>query len=400
MVIRGLGSCATCDHNFVIRAGVGIESYQRHCIDCSECGAPIVLAVRCRDSNAQFVVEENFSLESHEDHSATIVNLHPSFAFDPETFHSPMEFASLKYLARIQPVVQHLIPKGQKYTDVAFIFNIANTPHVWERVRRGLRLEESPNNEKHLTKTIDEYLKERRRYRPDTNVKDVNSMLTNFLHGAFFPQIDNIATPAIELLEKAKTDFTGEFSAFKSYYLEKFASEQKHSFISVFSDYFRNYTQYSQMLIHARLGDEAPGAKVVGSKAFEEIKLYYGQAYETLTTSFMIFACLNNILSGRSYDEFKHMNLNKYIKDLEKSKKANPFIDIPQFCIFTKGLDSSLRNGSHHASIWRKGDVVYYRSGGTGTERNIPFSDYLHSCNQLTVSLAALWLLERNLLDE
>lgn len=262
-----------------------------------------------------------------------------------------------------------------------------------------MNIEYVQNNEKPLKRTIEGYLADRKRFRPDTTATDVASMHSGFLRAAFFPQIEQLANPALALLEKAVADFPAEFASFKSYYRSEFSSEQRHRYISAFTDYFKHYSQFSQMLIHARLGDDDPGPKVVGSKAFEEIKLFYGQAYEALTTSFVIFACLNNILLGRSFDQFESMTLNKYVKDVEKAKRANPFSNEPAFFVFSKGLDSSLRNGSHHASIWRNGDVVYFRSGGSGAERSMPFSDYLHLCNVLTIALAATWLLDRRLVD-
>lgn len=397
MVIRGYGRCGTCDQSYVLRAGIGIENYQRHYIDCSHCETPIVLAVNCQVPPPNYVVVENFTLTEDIDKNAVLINLHPSFAFDPDTYHSPKEFASLSYMGRISTAVEHLITDKRKFTDLARYFNIINAPHIWERVKRALILENSSSQKKNLEKTLAAYLAERKKHRPDVTITDTDSMLYDFLQGSFLPKIDKILNPAAKLLEKAKKDYPDEFENFKNYYKEHHLQQHKSQYISIFSDYFRNYTQYSQMLVHAKLGDTTPGPKVVGSKAFEEVKLYHGQAFEALTTSFVVLACLNNILAGRHYHQFLKMTLTKYKNDLEKSKKANPFNEVPEFSVFTQGLDSALRNGSHHASIWRQGDIVYYRSGGTGAERNMPFSDYLHSCNQITISLAALWLLERKL---
>ena len=168
-------------------------------------------------------------------------------------------------------------------------------------------------------------------------------------------------------------------------------------YLSIFSDYFKIYNQLSQMVVHSRIGDEDVDDKIVGSKSFENVKLYYGQAYESITSFFVTFACLNNILMGRSYDKFQSMTLSKYIKDVSKEKKANPFELTQPFYAFTDGLDSTLRNGSHHASIWRDGEKILYRSGGTGAQREIAYSRYLHLCNKLTISLAALFIIELEL---
>ena len=163
---------------------------------------------------------------------------------------------------------------------------------------------------------------------------------------------------------------------------------------STFTDYFRYFDQFRQVLVHARVGDENVDDLVVGSKSFEEIKLYYGQAYEALTSAYVFPAALFNLSQGRQFDMFASMTLKKYVSDVEKSKRANPFSGVPALAAFSKFEDSSLRNGSHHASIWREGELVKFRSGGTGAEREISFSRYMHTCNGITVALSALFLVE------
>ena len=167
-----------------------------------------------------------------------------------------------------------------------------------------------------------------------------------------------------------------------------------NQYILTFSDYFKIYTQLSQIVIHARINNEDVDNRIVGSKPFEDVKMYYGQVYETLTSHFIIFACINNIKNGRKFDQFNKMNLNKYIKSVSKDKKANPFKEVKEFSVFADGLISSLRNGSHHASIWRDGNLIFYRSGGTGAQNDITFSRYLHLCNKLTIALTALFRIE------
>jgi hypothetical protein len=227
-----------------------------------------------------------------------------------------------------------------------------------------------------------------------SNPKDV---ACNFFDSLFYPRIEELLEPALALIHEIKNNHPQEFAEFLKFYSDSLREEHSRQYISVFSDYFKIYNQLSQMVVHSRIGDEDIDNKIVGSKSFENVKLYYGQAYESLTGFFVIFACLNNILLGRSYDQFQSMTLNKYMKDVSKEKKANPFEQTQPFYAFTDGLDSTLRNGSHHASIWRNGEKIFYRSGGTGAQREIPYSRYLHLCNKLTILLAALFIIELEL---
>jgi hypothetical protein len=160
------------------------------------------------------------------------------------------------------------------------------------------------------------------------------------------------------------------------------------------------FDQFRQVLTHVRVGSDDVDDLVVGSKRFDEIKLYFGQAYETLTSSYTTLACLNNIAAGRAFDQFQSMTLTKYINDVEKAKKSNPFASVPVLHAFTQFENSSLRNGSHHAAIWREGDLIKFRSGGTGAEKDMAYSRYLHICNGITISIAALFLVELEMFSD
>jgi len=108
-----------------------------------------------------------------------------------------------------------------------------------------------------------------------------------------------------------------------------------------------------------------------------------------------VLACINNILDGRNFDEFKSMSLSKYINDVSKDKKTGPFKDNPLFSPFCEDdLESTIRNGSHHASIWHEGETIRYRSGGTGAQREINYTKYIHLCNKLTLKIVSLWIIE------
>ena len=145
--------------------------------------------------------------------------------------------------------------------------------------------------------------------------------------------------------------------------------------------------------MYSRIGHNVDDL-IVSSNGFEQIKLYYGDAYEALTSNMTIIACLNNIMDGREFDEFKSMKLSKYL-EINKANKSNPFKLTPIFSVFAENdIESSIRNGSHHASIWRDGEKIMYRSGGTGAEHNIPYTRYLDYCNKLTIKLAALFIIE------
>jgi hypothetical protein len=399
-VLRGYAQCETCGENYILRAGVGTERYQPHTFDYKSCGLPISVIVRANPPNAHFEPEENVIIEDSEGESAVVLNLHPFFAFSSEEIHNLMAFPSLLYGSKIAPYLR-LVPNknflGIQSQDIALQFDVPNASNLWTTVKNIFLLQEGVGQPKRIKKAIEHYEKQRQKYFVETKVSSSKDVACNFFDSLFYPRLEKLLKPALALIHKIRSNHPQEFTEFLKFYSDSLGEDHLRQYISVFSDYFKIYNQLSQIVVHSRIGDEDVDNKIVGSKSFENVKLYYGQAYESLTGFFVIFACLNNILLGRSYDQFQSMTLNKYMKDVSKEKKANPFEQTQPFYAFTDGLDSTLRNGSHHASIWRNGEKIFYRSGGTGAQREIPYSRYLHLCNKLTISLAALFIIELEL---
>lgn len=406
MIITDYVCCKTCEEKYFLRVGVGLDKYQRHSFDCKSCGLPISVAIR-------FLEPHNYSFEGIEnaifknesvkptinvEEDSTVINLHSFFAFNHEEIHNRFAFPSTIYSWKIAKYMRFL-PKKNGVQDIEHQFNIPNANNLWTTVKNLLMLEKNGGKKKHIKKLIYYYEEQRRKYIPDTQVFSEKDVALNFFDNLFYPKFDKLAEPALNFIAQVKNNNPDEFKNFLLFYSENLKEQHFKQYLLTFSDYFKIYPQLSQMVVHARISDDDVDDKIVGSKCFEDVKLYYGQVYEALTSFFVIFACLNNIHSGRTYEQFNSMTLNKYIKNVSKEKKANPFLEVKSFAVFTDGLDSTLRNGSHHASIWRDGEKVFYRSGGTGMQREIPFSHYLHLCNKLTISLAAMFKIELELRD-
>jgi hypothetical protein len=400
-VLRGYVQCEICGKNYILRAGVGTEQYQPHTFDCI-CGIPISVIVQTNPSRSNFEPQENALIKDSESENSIIINLHPFFAFTSEEIHSPTAFSYLMYASKIGPYLR-LIPGryflGSQIQDIGLQFTVPNASNLWTTVKNIYLLQLGQNQNRKIRKTIEHYEKQRQKYFKETKVSTPKEVTFDFFDSLFYPRLEKILIPAYELIQKIKIHNEKDFAEFLRFYSENLREQHLRQYLSIFSDYFNIYNQLSQMVVHSRIGDENVDDKIVGSKSFELVKLYYGQAYESLTGFFVIFSCLNNILLGRSYDQFQSMTLNKYMKDVSKDKRANPFKETHSFYIFTDGLDSTLRNGSHHASIWRNGEKIFYRSGGTGAQREISYSRYLHLCNKLTISLAALFVIELGLAE-
>jgi hypothetical protein len=388
MVVGQTIECLICESEYFIRAGVGFDSYQAHHFDCLDCNQVISVAVRANAPSAHIEVVNNCKIIKF-DYSKLVINLHPNCSFELEDYHNPRAFPTLTEMRFIMPHVR-MIPG--KIQSLSTQFDIPNAPKMWDLVKNINNLNLMSGKKKLTQKQIQNYSLQRKKVNPSLSHNTADEVTHEFLDAIFYPRVNNLSKPVIEKVKLLAEQ--NNLTEFFQYYQENLKSENHNRYFSTFTSYFKHRDVFGQLVNYSRTSNEGVDNKVVGSKDFDEIKLYYGEVYEALTSHFTILACLNNLLAGRKFDEFEKMSLNKYIKDVEKAKKHNPFVNVPEFSIFADDLDSSLRNGSHHASIWREGEIIMFKSGGTGAKRDISYSRYIHQCNKLTIALAAIQLVE------
>lgn len=397
-VARDYAKCTICDCKFVLRIGVGIEETCTHTFDCPNCHTPISVDLRT-GKPGQAWVEPRESAEIIPENQGLdfFVNLHPAFAFQQEEYRSQFAFASIRNIKLTEGKMR---VSNRRTHDFATQFEIPNTQQVWSIVRSVLVLALKGDPSNILKKQIGSYEAARKKYMPEFACSTSFKCVASFFDDIFYPAIGDLRLPLRTFVRAELQAHPSEIIRFKAYYRSDIQAQALERYLSTLSDYFRLFDQFRQVLTHVRVGSDDVDDLIVGSKRFDEIKLYYGQAYETLTSSYTTLACLNNIAAGRPFDQFMSMTLAKYINDVEKAKKSNPFANVPTLQAFARFENNSLRNGSHHASIWREGDLIKFRSGGTGAEKDIAFSRYMHICNGITISIAALLLVELEMFSD
>jgi len=116
--------------------------------------------------------------------------------------------------------------------------------------------------------------------------------------------------------------------------------------------------------------------------------MFYGNAFEILTSHFVIPACLNNICNNREFHQFAEMDLPLYTT-IDKANRAEPFKNNRRLKFLLEGVDTGLRNASHHADIrLLKGhDIIEYRSGKKRKKKTMAYVRYIHLCNTLIINL-------------
>jgi len=189
--------------------------------------------------------------------------------------------------------------------------------------------------------------------------------------------------------------YSEEFNRFQRFYRSDLKIDSLDRYRDTFKEYFSCFTDFSQTLVFARHNIELGDNFEASSTAFSKTKLFYGNAFESLTSNVTILACINNVGKGRSFEEFSEMDLKKYLT-INKSNRCRPFSDEVAFANIGLCLESTIRNASHHGGmkLVSNGRRIQYRSGGNGAQRTMTYLEYVKACNEIMLSTCALFALE------
>jgi hypothetical protein len=133
------------------------------------------------------------------------------------------------------------------------------------------------------------------------------------------------------------------------------------------------------------------------SRNFDNIRSFYGNAFEVFTSLAETLAYINNVIAGRAYDQFEKLTLKEY-KKLDKASRCNPFLKNQPFSKLCENVDNQLRNASHHGGVRfnQEDGVIKYRAGkgGSGVEQEITYTDYIIKCTNLFLAITTLLRIE------
>ncbi|WP_207209961.1 hypothetical protein, partial [Tropicimonas sp. IMCC6043] len=188
-----------------------------------------------------------------------------------------------------------------------------------------------------------------------------------------------------------------EFVAFFEEYDRNLASSRAEKYLAIIREFFLGYDVFSQVIFRVKKGLKVDEDAGVSSAQFDKTKMFYGNAFETFSSLVDIMAYLNNVTSGRSFDQFQTLTRKKYL-ELDKSARFGPFDNNPALANLCVERDNQLRNASHHASIKlvTPDNKIVYRSGkgGTGPEQEMGYAAYLAKCSILFLQIINLFRFE------
>jgi len=392
MVFRYYISCLTCGTPHTLRISVGHNSYQDHSFSCANCdeGIRIRLEVNFEAITTELKYLENCQLGDKE---GVIVNLNPEFPVPQDQLHQDGIFPWLNFVhdhfsLNDDSDARQVFEKSMVDVHMALggVFNILEG---WECLKKAWSL--ANNGKEELARKHLEKYESKSSYEGNINLP---SMLFHFSCSLVYPGKWLLFESTAEEICRIHKNDPLKFNGFRNYFKEELCLEHREKYFETYSNYFKNFNEYNQVLLYSKNNKPIDESFHVSSVDFKNTKMFYGDAFEVLTVSFTTLACLNNLAKGRDFDKFEKMSLKKYMT-IDKANRANPFLDSMPFNNFAKCIDSQVRNASHHHSmkIDKKG-IVYYRSPGSANWKTIPYIKYLYLCNEIMLTLCTLHLIE------
>lgn len=392
-VTRAPIKCLTCSGDITIRVSLSHDSRQEHAFLCPNCDENITLGLDLDQAHATSNFRYVENCESAPDYAdgAAIVNLNSEFVITEGELHQDMSFGWMPQVKYFEGLT------GEKVIGPDVFLNLGGVPlvtEVWKSLRTAWSL--SSNNQ---TQLADQALK---KYPPNGAGNDISltDAIQDFCLRLLAPKKRHLVDDAAKCLVEIRRQHKDEYDRFLQYYESDLQAVHLSRYFSIFSDYFRDYPEYSQTILYVKNEVPVPEGCMATSSGFENTKLFYGSAYEHYTSNLVVLACLNNLSEGREFQDFNGSTLEYYMKS-HKANRGKPFESNSAFAAFLDPLDSRIRNASHHGALIsiKKRRYVQFQSGGKGAVHEMSYSHYLELCTHLLISSAALLLLESAVLS-
>ncbi|MBF7065430.1 hypothetical protein ACN2C0_10325 [Aliarcobacter butzleri] len=414
--------CNTCDKGIVFRIGVGGEDIQYFSIACPKCKQKIGLKLILDSNPIPFgpslhyggKIDEYINcIESEESNDFIAINIHAELVYPAKYIHEKVFIPSTEVMKQMY---RHGVEKGiidenkiqsqmrlNSGTNFLSIFDIlsgdAKLSKDWIIIKKSLELQNNGFS--------DLVEKELKKYSNLNSLPSNGKYLENIVFDFFYRFISpnkKLYSDIEDEFEKARKLNNNEFENLIHYYKTDLKKLHIKNYIEIFNEYFTNYKDFNRILLNNKilLHPEEKSECIICPIDFEKVKMYYGNAYEFFTTHILTIVCANNILMKRKFNEFETMTFPKYLKDVSKESKSKPVENNASFKKFTDILDSNIRNASHHKWFYtdeKNAGRLNYRSGGTGALKEISYLNYLYKCNEITMHLAVLFMIEIYLID-
>ena len=350
----------------------------------------------------QFIGEPVENVEqSEEEADAPIVNVDANFLIPLEERHKDVSFPRITQMQEMMKVAEE---HGSLVSFKDFPENWQNSrPYrsadfatEWKLIKKAWNLHRNGHaklSERKIAEGSAEF------YANDP-LNDIQDWLWRFCLFFSQPAFEGPFRDAFQVVQDNREK--PEFEAFLEEYEKNLAPNRTDMYLAIIREFFLAYDDFAQVIFRVKKGLDVDDSAGVNSAQFDKTKMFYGNAFETFSSLVDILAYLNNVASGRPFDQFQTLTRKKYL-ELDKSSRFGPFDGTPALANLCSERDNQLRNASHHASIRlvTPDNKIIFRSGkgGTGPEQEMGYAAYLAKCSILFLQIINLFRFEIMLLQ-
>ena len=278
------------------------------------------------------------------------------------------------------------MPSSPPFSSQVFPHRRKGPTDQWKLLKKAWSLKRNERF-KLSKKKVEEATKE---IYPLDPLEDLPDWIFRFCLFAGGKKYDRIWRQCVDVIEPLIN--SGQLTEFSTYY-RQFRLEREEAYFDIIRTFFLSYSEFEQVWLYVISDVDISDDSNTGSAAFDDVRFFYGIAFEMLSSHVDILAMINNILCGRKFDTFQSMSLQKYLK-LDKSSRFNPFSLNSEFTRLTEEKDNSLRNASHHNGMTfdKATQVIRYRAGkgGQGAETHLSYHEYLVKCCRIFIQILKL----------
>lgn len=394
MIIRSAVKCETCDAVATVRIGMGQGVRQEHTVSCLECKEPMSFGMTVDYENLGtdvFAIDGCDIVDGPAYGIGPVINVDASFVVPEGMSNEDATFHRLSQMDDIIKAAEAYGPLPAAVIDPDALRR-PSTDHVseWKHLKKAISLSSNGKTKlahQKVTWATEEYYADD----PLTGPTDWFFRFTlKFLgrkHGVQFKAM------MVEFRGIARTHAC---DSLMDHYAATMVEERFSRYREIYTDFFSKHSQFAQVALQAGLGLAPVDDMVATSVQFDQVKSFYGDAYEVFAGSVDFLAMLNNVKHGRKFDEFETLTLDKYQK-LDNASKFNPFGTNTVFTALCVERDNQLRNASHHKGIKMDADgrTLRYRAGkgGKGKEE-MTYASYLYRSVTLFLQISTLAAVE------
>jgi len=300
MVFRYSIKCDTCSTPHTLRISVGHNDWQDHTFMCTECSEEIKVGMAVDYENITTDIQCLSNCEpTHEE--GCIVNLNPEFVVSEDLIHKDRVFPWMdevnKQFDLDKSTQSSFEYNGIKFNDV--FLSLGGNQQItkeWEPLKKAWSLE--INEKKVISQNkIHEYFSDKNLDRDPSLIEWLFGFSQNFIASEYMKDFETLNIYCKATYNK----FTVEFEKFVDYYIENLKKDHFYRYFELYSNYFKNFSEYSQALLFVKNKKDIPHKLQAASINFKKTKMFYGDAYEHYTSNLVVLACINNIASGRSF---------------------------------------------------------------------------------------------------